>query len=334
MYMQSSKQNSLNRRFSHVYVEEDVLMHQVTGRILEKLKRSGEVSVIPIRHYKDVFCRPNQDTVRQRSSRQLIIARKKEPLIYKGSDMCDSLGYSNFHYCINAMNCPYDCEYCYLRGAYPSANIVVFVNQDEIFNATDKLLEKGPVYMCNSYETDLPALEEFTGFTEQWIGYASSRKDLTLEIRTKSTCLSYIIDRNPSGNIILAWSVSPEETARRHEKYAPPPKARLKAMKTAMDAGWKVRLCIDPMIWSENWEAEYESLAYLIRNEIMVPDLNDISIGVFRVPSDSLRIMRKTEPGSVIAAYPYMSTGRKGICTYPRETEQEMIRFMWEKLGQ
>ena len=34
-------------------------------------------------------------------------------------------------------NCIYDCDYCYLQGMYPSANIVVFVNHEDFFDAVD-----------------------------------------------------------------------------------------------------------------------------------------------------------------------------------------------------
>ena len=36
------------------------------------------------------------------------------------------------------MNCVFDCEYCYLKGMYPSANLVVFVNLEDIFAEVEK----------------------------------------------------------------------------------------------------------------------------------------------------------------------------------------------------
>ncbi len=325
--MPYSEKDCLNRSLSHVYIEEEAAEHPLTAEILSKLEG---VSVIPVRHYKDLFCRGNQDFAAQKSSRQLIIARKKPPFIYKGSNMCDPFGHSDFYYCINAMNCLYDCEYCYLRGAYPSANLVIFVNLEDVFAGVDALMEKGPVYLCNSYETDLPAIEGLTGFVKRWINFAASRDDLTLEIRTKSASFSYSEGIEPSGNIIMAWSVSPEATAVRHERSAPPPLSRVRAMRKAMDRGWKTRLCIDPVIYSADWRAEYRELAHMIGKEIDTAKLYDISVGAFRVPSAYLRKMRNVDPDSVVAAFPFETTGRKGVCKYPDELETEMITYVRE----
>lgn len=33
------------------------------------------------------------------------------------------------------MNCIFDCEYCYLKGMYPSGNLVVFVNLEDILRS-------------------------------------------------------------------------------------------------------------------------------------------------------------------------------------------------------
>ena len=68
------------------------------------------------------------------------------------------------------MNCVFDCEYCYLKGMYPSGNVVLFVNLDDIFDEVYKLLQKHPVYLCVSYDTDLLAVEIFSDIQKDgWI---------------------------------------------------------------------------------------------------------------------------------------------------------------------
>ena len=49
-----------------------------------------------------------------------------------------------FDYTSCMMNCVFDCEYCYLKGMYPSGNVVLFVNLDDIFDEVYKLLQKHP----------------------------------------------------------------------------------------------------------------------------------------------------------------------------------------------
>lgn len=57
---------------------------------------------------------------------------------------------------------------------YPSANIVVFVNLEDIFAEVERVLENHPLYLCVSYDTDLLALEPLIGFVQEWCAFAAN----------------------------------------------------------------------------------------------------------------------------------------------------------------
>lgn len=149
--------------FSHIYVEAAVRNHPRTQRILQQFLKA---QVISITHYKDVFCRKGQQVHLQHGSKALIIARKDGQLLYEGAEVCQSFGNEYFYYTSCVMNCIYDCEYCYLKGMYPSGNLVIFINIEDIFAELETLLAKHPVYLCVSYDTDLLALENIAGFVK------------------------------------------------------------------------------------------------------------------------------------------------------------------------
>ena len=65
------------------------------------------------------------------------------------------------------MNCIFDCEYCYLKGMYPSGNLVVFVNLEDIFAELEALLAQKSIYLYVSYDADLVAIESLTGFVRE-----------------------------------------------------------------------------------------------------------------------------------------------------------------------
>ena len=109
-----------NKMFSHVYVEKGVAEHPRTKQILEKLNNT---TVIEIDHYKDVFCRKKQSISAQSNAKALILAENTSGCIYEGAPVCQSFGNENFYYCSCMMNCIFDCEYCYLKGMYPSATL-------------------------------------------------------------------------------------------------------------------------------------------------------------------------------------------------------------------
>ena len=117
----------------------------------------------------------------------LILAKKEGQLIYDGSRECQNFGNEHFYYTSCMMNCLFDCEYCYLQGMYPSADVVIFMNIEDIFDEVDRLLYEHEVYLCVSYDTDLIALEAITGYCRRWIEYARGKQGLTIEIRTKAS---------------------------------------------------------------------------------------------------------------------------------------------------
>lgn len=147
-------------KFNNIYVEEQAYEYPHTQKILDKLKSSN---VITINHYKDVFCRPRQNVNLQKQLQNLILAVKQDDYVYKGAKVCQDFGFDNFHYCSCVMNCICNCEYCYLKGMYPSGHLVVFVNLNDYFN----YLQDKNLYICASYDTDLFPLEPLLGYVKK-----------------------------------------------------------------------------------------------------------------------------------------------------------------------
>jgi spore photoproduct lyase len=313
--------------FSHVYVEERAADLPRTKQILAKLP---EAKVIPIRHYKDVFNGSGQDSRIQSRSLSLILADEPDPRVYRGAPVCQDFGNKAFYYTSTVMNCVYDCEYCYLKGMYPSANLVLFTDQSRTFAEIDRLLSESPIYLCISYDTDLAAIEPLTGFIREWYEFAMSRKDLTLEIRTKCANKKMFDQFPAADNIIWAFTLSPERVAKRYEHKAPGLAERLAAAKHAADRGFPVRLCFDPMLRFPGWKEEYSGLARQVKGSFTPEQIRDVSIGTFRISAQYLGQMRSGWPDSAPAQYPY--TVSKGVAGYGGKSA-EMTAYMMKLLS-
>lgn len=323
--MKNLKENLYNPHFSHIYVEKEALNHPNTKKILEHFNKA---KIIEIDHYKDVFSRGKQKYNMQKNSIKMILAVKKDNLIYEGAKVCEDFGNSHFYYTSTMMNCIYNCEYCYLQGMYSSANVVVFVNIEDILKKVESLLKKHPVYLCISYDTDILAFENVLGYGRKWIEFTKKHKDLNIELRTKSANFKAIEDLEPPQNMILAWTLSPKEIIKNYEKRTPSLELRIASIKTAIDKGWKVRVCFDPMLYTKKWKEYYRKLIEKVFNEIPKDKVYDVSIGVFRVSKDYLKIMRKNRKDSVILNYPYKV--EDGVCSYPEELSKEMTQYLYD----
>ena len=242
--MKSLDENYYNPFFSHIYVEEEIAEHP---RVKQILARFMKAEIVYIRHYKDVFCRRRQDYEEQHHAQNLILAKKTGSLIYQGAPVCQNFGNTYFYYTSCMMNCIYDCEYCYLKGMYPSANIVIFVNIEDIFEELHRMLSEHPVYLCVSYDTDLLAFEAMTGYVREWEHFVleenkRSTYPLKIEIRTKSANVKLFDNLIPDKNIIYAFTLSPQQITKQYEHNTPSLLQRVRCVADAVKKGFPVRL--------------------------------------------------------------------------------------------
>lgn len=329
--MKNLRKDYYNPFFSHIYVEKAIANHPRTKRILERFPNA---SIIFIDHYKDVFCRKGQDFILQQRAQNLILGAKQGNLIYKGAPVCQSFGNEYFYYTSCIMNCVYDCEYCYLKGMYPSGNMVVFVNLEDIFDEVRAHLKDHPMYLCISYDTDMLAMEQMTGYTAEWISFAQtltdSKNPLKLEIRTKSADSLFWQKHSPIPGIIYAITLSPQAIIDAYEHRTPSLSQRLASARQAIQRGFSVRFCFDPMIYCRDWEQHYGEMLRQVFAGLAMEKIEDVSVGTFRVSQDYLKKMRKNQPDSAVVQFPYQNDG--GVYHYSQELTERMEGFLTDRL--
>lgn len=322
-----SNNGYLQPHFSHIYVEKAVRDHPRTQAILAKLPGAR---VVEITHYKDVFCRSKQNYLLQHQAQNLILAARQGTLLYPGAPVCQSFGESHFYYTSCMMNCLYDCEYCYLKGMYPSANLVLFINLEDYFAQIGRLLGQHPVYVCVSYDTDLLAFEPLAGYVAAWEQFVKTQKGLQIEIRTKSAMQQFWEHQKAVPGVIYAFTLSPQEVIKRYEHDTPSLQARLFCVRKAVRAGCQVRLCFDPMIYFPGWQQHYEEMADQVFGVVDHAGIMDVSVGSFRISKNYLKKMRKQEPASAIVQFPYQL--EDGFYQYPNELMVQMEQYLVSRL--
>lgn len=325
--MKKSKEDYFSPFFSHIYIEKSVRNHPRTREILEKFPSA---CVIEISHYKDVFCRRKQDYRLQHRSQNLILAAKHGALLYEGAPVCQSFGNPYFYYTSCMMNCVFDCEYCYLKGMYPSANIVIFVNLEDIFAEVEQRLSRHPLYLCVSYDTDLLALEHILGYVKEWCLFTEKHQDLMIEVRTKCANQQFFRDLRQVPGVIYAFTLSPQAVIEAYEHHTPCLTERLSCAAEMVRAGHPVRLCFDPMIYLPEWKCHYGEMFEQVCDFIDLGEIVDVSVGSFRISQDYLKKMRKQEPDSAVVWFPFQK--ENGFYHYPEPLMEHMESFLAEKL--
>ena len=334
--LSTSEQSQRGKSFrpvTRIQMEQGISNHPRAKRILSHFPGA---KIQEIRHYKDAFRRgaDQSDSAPEAGEtgqgRTLILAEKKGTLLYPGAPVCQSFGNRYFYYASQIMNCIYDCEYCFLKGMYPSDALVVFLNLEDYFAELEALLKAHPVYLCLSYDTDLLALESWTSFLREWNVFIKEHPALSVEIRTKCAATGFFEEQSPSENLIFAYTLSPEPVARTYEHSAPTLASRMAAANAAMKKGFPVRLCFDPVLYCADWKKIYGAFLDEVMETLDLSCVKDVSAGVFRISHGYLRQMRKKAPESAVAQYPYRN--ERGVACYDPGLEEEIHRFFVEKL--
>ncbi len=293
--------------FDHVYVEETVRHHPHTEELLRRIKPARLTEIADAHRF---FNRPGQDFSLQKQRRKLILTTKRDNFLYRADERILSFGGERDVYYNDVLrNCLYDCDYCFLQGMHRSANILLHVNLEDYLAAVDRKIAKVqetqsvPLYLSVSYLTDLLGFERPLGLARYWIEAARSRPDLEIEIRTKSDGFNAILDCEPAPGVILTWSLSPDRTARGQEWGTAAFRQRLIDARRAVQAGWRVRLCFDPVIAHPGWETLYEAAVEETFRRLKPDRVEAVSFGVFRMHPDFYRhLPRNRRTGAVSGA--------------------------------
>jgi spore photoproduct lyase len=144
-----------------------------------------------------------------------------------------------------------------------------------------------------------------------------------VEVRTKSANIKPLLTWTPAPNLILAWTLSPSDIAKRFEHGTPSLDARLAAVAKAIEHGFTVRLCLDPVLRVQGWQESYQELLEKIQANINIDKILDISVGVFRINSSYLREMQDRLPHSGIVTYPYCV--ENGAASYAPHEREELV---------
>lgn len=168
-----------------------------------------------------------------------------------------------------AYGCPYDCAWCYLKGTFrfrPEGASPVVKPYGKIEAHTQKFLEEvrtpeilntGEIADSLMYEhTDMP----FSKFIISIFEKQNVHKVLFL---TKASNVKNLLDIESHNQTIISFSLNAIPVADRWEK-APAVLKRIEAAKKVFNAGYEIRIRIDPMVPVENWQKHYLDLLDII----------------------------------------------------------------------
>lgn len=193
----------------------------------------------------------------------------------------------HFWYLKWANGCPYKCEYCYLQYTFrylPEPVIFTNLHTDMVRELKDWLTRHTqPQILVTGELADSLVYDKKVGLTKLLIPIF---QDTSLNpyghrvyFLTKSTCIENILTFRPSRAVITTFSVNALPAWAAYEHGTPSPEDRLSAARTLSEAGWPVRIRLDPMVPVPSWEDAYAEIAEDI---CTIKTLENVTLGSLR----------------------------------------------------
>lgn len=323
-----------------IYIEEEVRDHPRTQQIVERFPRAIQV---PCDRYSELFNLRAQNFRLQKQRPALILAKKHGQLVLPAPPEYQIGADLNFYFS-HMLNCLYDCRYCFLQGMYQSANYVLFVNYDDFARQISSVVDKESpdggnlprkkICFFSGYDCDSLALDSVTGFAGYFLDHFSELPgESWLELRTKSIQTSALSDRSPMANVIVSFTLTPDEIAKEVEHGAPPLGKRLDRVQSLTRQGWVVGLRFDPLIPWPGYEDIYRRFFESVFSLVEEKSVHSATLGPMRFPSKMYDRIVKLYPDDPLFAR-FDLEKRQGMASYPEELEKELVGFVQGQLNQ
>lgn len=308
----------------HIYIEKDVQHEPATLSLCAKFPAARQTS---IDSFGEVFNARGQNFRLQKKEPAAILAKKHGKLLLPIPSEF-ALGAKHNYYFSHAYNCLYDCRYCFLQVMYSSANYVFFVNHDDFIQAITAqaaALHPEKAWFFSGYDCDSLAFEPITGFAARFIEAFRALDNAILELRTKSTAIASLLKVEPSDNIVVAFSLSPEEIAHRHDHKTPSISKRLNAIARLAERGWQIGFRFDPLIYYANFAEGYQDLCQQLAQIVPKAQRHSAAFGSLRFPQQQYKRIVELYPEEPLLATIATTASSGNFVAYPGGISEHII---------
>ena len=318
----------MDRLINKIILEEDAEHYKLSDDIIKKLRH------LPV--IKGVF----GDFSSSRED-QIDLDKKTLRLIhFKGEFLKACPGTRGYICCgyriLNiGTNCPIDCSYCILQAYFNKPSLRVFVNLEHELNKIGEVIDSFPdeIFRIGTGEfTDSLALDNLTKWSELLPLFFNNKKNVILELKTKTNNIDGLLASPYRERIIVSWSLNSSYISSKEEHGAISIKERLKAAKRCQDEGFIVGFHFDPLIYYHNWEADYLKTIDLLVKYIDPQKVIWISLGCLRYIPILKSIIRKRHPGTHILDGEFINA-LDGKMRYFKPIRLEMYSLIKETLN-
>lgn len=234
------------------------------------------------------------------------------------------------YYVANIINgCPFACTYCILQDYINCGSVMICANIDRFFDELKTMQRANFFLRIGTGElADSLAFDPYLDLSSELIVRIKEYPSTILELKTKSICIDNLLKLDHNGQVVIGWSLNPQELVDSDERDAASLDDRLKAARRVVSAGYKVAFHFDPVILINEWEQKYKSVVDKIFDFVPPHMISWISIGGLRFTPALKKIYQQKFPDSKILSYGEFTMSADGKLRYFRPIRFDMYRKM------
>jgi spore photoproduct lyase len=191
--------------------------------------------------------------------RPFIERARKSPFIHFFDKTPRGIVCPHFWVLVHGNNCPYGCAYCFLQLTLRyQPEPVVYVNRPRMMREiAEFLLRREPGVLSAGDLSDSLAYDPQTQLAPALIEAFRAQSRHYLLLLTKSTNIENLLAVAPTPQVIVSFSLNAPEVSARFERGAPGSLERLAAARRLREAGWRVRVQLNPILPVAGWQRMY-----------------------------------------------------------------------------
>lgn len=232
------------------------------------------------------------------------------------------------------LQCNMNCSYCYLQSFINTPVMTIYSNIDQALNELDQMTNefKGLSFRVGTGEViDSLSLDPLTLNSHELIDFFKTRPHLTLEFKTKSNFVDQFLDQEHGKNVVVSWSINPQNIIAKEEHLTASLFERLESAKKCLAQNYKIALHIDPVIWHPSWQESYGTLVDEIASQFNPEDIPYISLGALRFQTEQRWIMKERFDLDSYVNQAEVFEGPDRKLRYDHDVRNEMFKFIIQR---
>jgi spore photoproduct lyase len=331
----AAQPRSLSQRLTRILIDKDVVDEPLTRRVLE---RAGDIPIQTVAGQDELRSLVDPDhkgfAASLTGGKRILFLSRNRGHFFKPCPATREYRCCDYQVLNIGMNCPMDCVYCILQAYLNNPWLSFFVNTDDLFNEMSAAFTAEPerIWRIGTGEfTDSLAIDNLTALSRDLVTFMRDKKNVVLELKTKTACIANLRDLDHNGRTIVAWSLNSPMIMQGEELLTASLDERLEAAAECAGLGYRLAFHFDPIIHHPGWQDGYRQTIARLFEKVPAGQIAWISMGCLRFLPALKEIAVSRFPNSRFFHDEFV-LGLDNKFRYFRTLRVEMYKFIYEEL--